>query len=256
MRTRLIGLQHAAALAAGALQDAQAATGTSVDQKIQQRLGARKAQDHEEDLSEDEPLPGELDSDDDTDGVDAEQDDDDMEQDKSEDDEDSEEDDDSEEDTHKPSPAPPSKNKHTTDADTPATPPPAKPRGAFFAATPDGTRFEASSFAELQLSRPLIKACDALGYSHPTPIQAACIPLALAGRDICGSAMTGSGKTAAFALPFLERMLHRARRVVATYVLVLTPTRELAVQVGAGVCVCVYCCWWLCVTRGIACCCV
>ena len=60
--------------------------------------------------------------------------------------------------------------------------------------------------------------------------QAACIPLALAGRDICGSAMTGSGKTAAFALPLLERLLFRSRKVRATYVLVLTPTRELAVQ--------------------------
>lgn len=60
--------------------------------------------------------------------------------------------------------------------------------------------------------------------------QAACIPLALAGRDICGSAVTGSGKTAAFALPILERLLFRPKRVAATRVLVLTPTRELAVQ--------------------------
>lgn len=65
------------------------------------------------------------------------------------------------------------------------------------------------SFADLHLSRPLLKACQALGYTHPTPIQAACIPLALAGRDICGSAVTGSGKTAAFTLPLLERLLHR-----------------------------------------------
>jgi hypothetical protein len=60
--------------------------------------------------------------------------------------------------------------------------------------------------------------------------QAACIPLALAGRDICGSAVTGSGKTAAFGLPLLERLLHRNKRLAATYVLVLTPVRELAVQ--------------------------
>ncbi len=70
-------------------------------------------------------------------------------------------------------------------------------------------------------------------------VQAACIPLALTGRDICGSAVTGSGKTAAFSLPLLERLLHRDKRVAATYVLVLTPTRELAVQVcvwvGRGV---------------------
>ena len=63
-------------------------------------------------------------------------------------------------------------------------------------------------------------------------LQAACIPLALSGRDICGSAMTGSGKTAAFALPILERLLYRPRQVAATYVLILAPARELAVQVG------------------------
>jgi ATP-dependent RNA helicase DDX27 len=62
-------------------------------------------------------------------------------------------------------------------------------------------------------------------------MQAACIPLALTGRDICGSAVTGSGKTAAFSLPILERLLHRAKQVAATYVLIVSPTRELAVQV-------------------------
>lgn len=107
--------------------------------------------------------------------------------------------------------------------------------GGFFAETPEGTQFAAGSFADLNLSRPLLKACEALGYKHPTPIQAACIPLALTGRDICGSAMTGSGKTAAFGLPCLERLLYRSRRVPATYVLILTPTRELAVQVQSMV---------------------
>eukprot|EP00798_Chlamydomonas_sp_ICE-L_P004052 gene4052-14138_t len=106
-----------------------------------------------------------------------------------------------------------------------------KGKGGFFAETPDGTSFGATSFADLNLSRPLIKACAALGYTTPTPIQAACIPLALTGRDICGSAITGSGKTAAFALPILERLIHRPRQVAATYVLVLSPTRELAVQI-------------------------
>ena len=65
----------------------------------------------------------------------------------------------------------------------------------------------------------------------PPPFQAAVIPLALMGRDICGSAVTGSGKTAAFALPILERLLHRSRRVAATHALVLAPARELAAQV-------------------------
>jgi ATP-dependent RNA helicase DDX27 len=104
-------------------------------------------------------------------------------------------------------------------------------KSSFFNAAPEGTTFAAASFADLNLSRPLVRACAALGYSKPTPIQAACIPLALTGRDICGSAITGSGKTAAFSLPLLERLMHRSRRVAATYVLVLTPTRELAVQV-------------------------
>ncbi|GMH39995.1 hypothetical protein BSKO_07899 [Bryopsis sp. KO-2023] len=101
----------------------------------------------------------------------------------------------------------------------------------YFDRAPASTRYKAYSFTDLNLSRPLVKACDALGYETPTPIQAACIPLALAGRDICGSAITGSGKTAAFSLPLLERLLYRPKRVQAIYVLILTPTRELAVQV-------------------------
>ncbi|TKY46841.1 DEAD-box ATP-dependent RNA helicase 28 [Spatholobus suberectus] len=101
---------------------------------------------------------------------------------------------------------------------------------SFFAPS-DGASFHADSFLQLNLSRPLLRACEALGYAKPTPIQAACIPLALTGRDICGSAITGSGKTAAFALPTLERLLFRPKRMHAIRVLILTPTRELAVQV-------------------------
>ena len=93
-------------------------------------------------------------------------------------------------------------------------------------------RFTADSFSSLGLSKPLLRACEALGYGTPTPIQAAVIPLGLTGRDICGRAVTGSGKTAAFMLPLLERLLHRGRGPPATRVLVLTPTRELAVQIG------------------------
>ncbi|KAM7505684.1 hypothetical protein LguiB_004588 [Lonicera macranthoides] len=101
---------------------------------------------------------------------------------------------------------------------------------SFFASS-DGVSFHANSFMELHLSRPLLRACEVLGYTKPTPIQAACIPLALTGRDICGSAITGSGKTAAFALPTLERLLYRPKNRPAIRVLILTPTRELAVQV-------------------------
>ncbi|CAN8324816.1 unnamed protein product [Cochlearia groenlandica] len=100
-----------------------------------------------------------------------------------------------------------------------------------FFSTVDGVSFHADSFMELNLSRPLLRACETLGYKKPTPIQAACIPLALTGRDLCASAITGSGKTAAFALPTLERLLFRPKRVFATRVLILTPTRELAVQI-------------------------
>ncbi|KAK2424872.1 DEAD-box ATP-dependent RNA helicase [Trifolium repens] len=101
---------------------------------------------------------------------------------------------------------------------------------SFFAPS-DGTSFSADSFLQLNLSRPLLMACADLGFTKPTPIQAACIPLALTGRDICGSAITGSGKTAAFALPTLERLLYRPKRMNAIRVLILTPTRELAAQV-------------------------
>uniref|UniRef100_A0A8I6YJN9 RNA helicase n=1 Tax=Hordeum vulgare subsp. vulgare TaxID=112509 RepID=A0A8I6YJN9_HORVV len=108
---------------------------------------------------------------------------------------------------------------------------PEQPDPAQFFASSEGASFSARSFLELNLSRPLIRACEALGYQKPTPIQAACIPLALTGRDICGSAITGSGKTAAFSLPVLERLLFRPKRVPAIRVLILTPTRELAAQV-------------------------
>ena len=74
------------------------------------------------------------------------------------------------------------------------------------------TRPEAKSFKELGLSLPLLKAVQELGFEAPTPIQAAVVPAALRGLDICGSAVTGSGKTAAFTLPILERLRHRSRR--------------------------------------------
>lgn len=105
-----------------------------------------------------------------------------------------------------------------------------KPSGAFF--EPSSTEIpSALSFNALNLSRPLLKACSVLGFTQATPIQAAAIPLILSGRDICGSAITGSGKTAAFALPLLERLLYRPQTTATTYVLIITPTRELAVQV-------------------------
>ncbi|EGF82294.1 hypothetical protein BATDEDRAFT_34342 [Batrachochytrium dendrobatidis JAM81] len=86
------------------------------------------------------------------------------------------------------------------------------------------------SFQSLQLSRPVLKSIAALGYVRPTDIQARAIPLALQGRDICGSAVTGSGKTAAFIIPIVERLLFRPKNDATTRVLILVPTRELGVQ--------------------------
>ncbi|WP_018606235.1 DEAD/DEAH box helicase [Uliginosibacterium gangwonense] len=85
------------------------------------------------------------------------------------------------------------------------------------------------NFASLNLSAPLLTALADVGYETPSPIQAACIPLLLAGHDLLGEAQTGTGKTAAFALPLLERLNPNLRK---PQVLVLTPTRELAIQVA------------------------
>ncbi|KAF0304596.1 putative ATP-dependent RNA helicase DDX27 [Amphibalanus amphitrite] len=74
-------------------------------------------------------------------------------------------------------------------------------------------------------------AVTAMEYVHPTPIQSATVPVALLGRDICGCAATGTGKTAAFMLPILERLVFRPKQIPVTRVLVLVPTRELGVQV-------------------------
>jgi ATP-dependent RNA helicase DeaD len=87
-------------------------------------------------------------------------------------------------------------------------------------------------FAALGLSAPLIRALDELGYETPTPIQEHTIPLLLAGRDVIGQAQTGTGKTAAFALPILNQL---DLSVNAVQALVLTPTRELAIQVAEAV---------------------
>lgn len=88
----------------------------------------------------------------------------------------------------------------------------------------------ASNFDALNVSRPLLKAISELGWAEPTPIQRNVVPIALTGRDLAASAVTGSGKTAAFALPILERLLFRDYTSRGTKVLILLPTRELAVQ--------------------------
>src|SRR5262249_13654238 len=87
------------------------------------------------------------------------------------------------------------------------------------------------TFAELRLIEPLLRAVAAEGYETPTPIQSQAIPLVLSGRDVCGVAQTGTGKTAAFALPILQLLAGRPRKG-GVRVLVLAPTRELASQIG------------------------
>jgi ATP-dependent RNA helicase DeaD len=88
------------------------------------------------------------------------------------------------------------------------------------------------TFADLGLSATLVEALTAVGYETPTPIQRQTIPLLLAGRDVIGQAQTGTGKTAAFALPILQNLDMNRNAVQA---LILTPTRELAIQVAEAV---------------------
>ncbi|KAJ2894581.1 uncharacterized protein MKZ38_007404 [Zalerion maritima] len=88
----------------------------------------------------------------------------------------------------------------------------------------------ANSFLNMNLSRHILRGITAAGYTKPTPVQGKTIPMALNGKDIVGSAATGSGKTAAFLIPILERLLYRDTRSPRTRVVVLTPTRELAMQ--------------------------
>ncbi|MBS4020259.1 MAG: DEAD/DEAH box helicase [Dechloromonas sp.] len=85
------------------------------------------------------------------------------------------------------------------------------------------------SFAELGLSESLLKTLSEIGYETPSPIQAQCIPVLLDGRDMIGMAQTGTGKTAAFALPLMETI---DIKVAKPQALILTPTRELAIQVA------------------------
>lgn len=88
------------------------------------------------------------------------------------------------------------------------------------------------NFAELGLQPALVRVCESLEYTEPTPIQKQAIPIVLTGADLIGCAETGTGKTAAFMLPIIQRMSERARPGIR--VLVLAPTRELATQIEAS----------------------
>ena len=89
------------------------------------------------------------------------------------------------------------------------------------------------SFTELGIAEPLRRALVAEGYTEPTPIQVRAIPVLLAGQDLLGLAQTGTGKTAAFALPLLQQLSvgHEQRRARSVRALILAPTRELAIQI-------------------------
>jgi ATP-dependent RNA helicase RhlE len=93
------------------------------------------------------------------------------------------------------------------------------------------------TFNDLSLIQPLLTAIERVGYTHPTPIQAKAIPPILNGQDLMGCAQTGTGKTAAFAIPMLQRLTLKSRpegkRKIRT--LILTPTRELAIQIEENI---------------------
>ncbi|MCU0648413.1 MAG: DEAD/DEAH box helicase [Gemmatimonadaceae bacterium] len=94
---------------------------------------------------------------------------------------------------------------------------------------------DGSGFAALGLDPRLVEALVTLGYEEPSPVQRSAIPTLLAGRDVLAQAATGTGKTAAFALPLLHRMVHEPRVPGGLYALVLVPTRELAMQVAEAI---------------------
>ena len=95
-----------------------------------------------------------------------------------------------------------------------------------------------TTFRELGLSAPILRQLEKLEYKTPTPIQAACIPLLLQNKDLMGLAQTGTGKTAAFALPLIQQFSEHPRKPLARQVraLILSPTRELAAQIHDNIC--------------------
>ncbi|CAJ1051207.1 probable ATP-dependent RNA helicase DDX27 [Xyrichtys novacula] len=209
---------------------------TTLDQKIEKIRKKRKAEEksaeedadegssgknqEEEDEDEDEdvkPPAGEADEEDDSDDNDEDDDDDDEDEDEDEFDSDDE--------------------KILTKSDTLKD---KKQRGKKRKAeeeAPESFHEDASqfndelTFDDMNLSRPILKAITALGFKQPTPIQKACVPVGLLGKDLCACAATGTGKTAAFMLPVLERLVYKPRTSQVTRVLVLVPTRELGIQV-------------------------
>ncbi|KAF0276155.1 hypothetical protein FOG50_02964 [Hanseniaspora uvarum] len=98
--------------------------------------------------------------------------------------------------------------------------------------TADIQKQQHQTFNSLELARPILKGLAALGYVKPSAIQSAAIPVALLGKDVIAGAVTGSGKTAAFMIPILERLVYKPSNVPTTRVIIITPTRELAIQIA------------------------
>ena len=88
------------------------------------------------------------------------------------------------------------------------------------------------TFKDLNITEPILKAIEEKGYTSPTPIQVKAIPAALTGKDILGCAQTGTGKTAAFAIPIIQHLQAGKERDKSIKALILTPTRELALQIS------------------------
>ena len=87
-------------------------------------------------------------------------------------------------------------------------------------------------FKSLKIIEPILRALEKKGYVEPTPIQAKTIPLLLDNKDVIGIAQTGTGKTAAFVVPILQKLHEKTGRATTPKALVLAPTRELAVQIS------------------------
>ncbi|KAI5783632.1 P-loop containing nucleoside triphosphate hydrolase protein [Geopyxis carbonaria] len=105
-------------------------------------------------------------------------------------------------------------------------------KAAFFAPEEENatTSDPTVNFQNMNLSRPILRGLANVGFTTPTLIQQKTIPVALLGKDVVGGAQTGSGKTAAFVVPILERLLYRPKKIATSRVLILCPTRELAMQ--------------------------
>ncbi|KAK7517857.1 P-loop containing nucleoside triphosphate hydrolase protein [Phyllosticta citriasiana] len=150
-----------------------------------------------------------------------------------EEDDDDDEEEEEEEEEAKPVAHPDDVESQSSDDDEEEDAVEAERKKAFFApednSIPKTTKGK-GTFQDMSLSRPILKGLAAVGFTDPTPIQAKTIPVALLGKDIVGGAVTGSGKTAAFVIPILERLLYRPKKVPTTRVTILVPTRELAVQ--------------------------